>query len=281
MDDATPASGEMVDFRGHLVSCATLRLARPLQSPRPPPRLWMCPRCLPHHQASQPLLPSPASATSPPSSSPSATAPRPRQDLHHLELHDHVLRPPQLPQRCPRVIPLSHPLSFPFRPPRFGDSFTCPVTIKACWDLEWGKQIHSLACKLGFVCNVFVSASFVHMYSRLGFTDDARKVFDEMKIKDLVCTPLQNPLLGLCIHVYCIKHGMDSDLFVSNALIGMYAKLGHLEEAQKVFKGMVDRDLVTWNSIISGYEQTGDANSALNVLIYSMRCSRVAFNLID
>ncbi|XP_042410123.1 pentatricopeptide repeat-containing protein At4g33990-like [Zingiber officinale] len=96
-----------------------------------------------------------------------------------------------------------------------------------------------------------------------------------------ICTPLQNPLLGLCIHVYYIKHGMDSDLFVSNALIDMYAKLGHLEEAQKVFKGMVDRDLVTWNSIISCYEQTGDANSALNVLIYSMRCSRVAFNLID
>ncbi|KAG6487771.1 hypothetical protein ZIOFF_056375 [Zingiber officinale] len=78
--------------------------------------------------------------------------------------------------------------------------------MKACWDLEWGKQIHSLACKHGFVCNVFVSASFVHMYSRLGFTDDARKVFDEMKIKDL-------------------------DLFVSNALIDMYVKLGHLEEA--------------------------------------------------
>ncbi|KAG6475159.1 pentatricopeptide repeat-containing protein At4g33990-like [Zingiber officinale] len=188
------------------------------------------------------------------------------------------------------------------------DSFTFPVTIKACWDLEWGKRIHSLAYKLGFVCNVFVSASLVHMYSRLGFTDDARKVFDEMKIKDLgcwnamlsglcqngrtaavtelfeqmmmlglpmdkvtvtsilpVCTPLQNPLLGFCIHVYCIKHGMDSDLFVSNALIDMYAKLGHLEEAQKVFKAMVDRDLVTWNSIISGYEQTGDANSALNL----------------
>ncbi|KAG6491503.1 hypothetical protein ZIOFF_046435 [Zingiber officinale] len=71
------------------------------------------------------------------------------------------------------------------------------------------------------------------------------------------------------------------NLFVSNALIDMYAKLGHLEEAQKVFKGMVDRDLVTRNSIISGYEQTGDANSALNVLIYSMRCNRVAFNLID
>ncbi|KAG6488856.1 pentatricopeptide repeat-containing protein At1g11290, chloroplastic-like [Zingiber officinale] len=297
MDDATPARWwTLAATSSPTPRFASLDLST---APRPPPRLQTCPRRLPCHQASQPLLP----PRRPPLRRPHLP-PRPRQDIHHLELHDRVLRPPRLPQRRPRVIPLSHSLSFPFRLPRFDDSFTCPVTIKAYWDLEWGKQIHSLACKLGFVCNVFVSASFVHMYSRLGFTDDARKngrttavteLFERMMMLGLPmdkvtvtsilpvcnCTPLQNPLSGLCIHVYCIKHGMDSDLFVSNALIDMYAKLGHLEEAHKVFKGMVDRDLVTWNSIISGYEQTGDANSALNVLIYSMRCSRVAFNLID
>ncbi|RWV91450.1 hypothetical protein GW17_00046263 [Ensete ventricosum] len=188
------------------------------------------------------------------------------------------------------------------------DPFTFPVTIKACWDLDWGKRIHSLAFRFGFVWNVFVSASLVHMYSRLGSIDDARKAFEEMPYKDQgswnamlsglcqngkaaeaaevfkemmilglpmdkvtvssvlpVCAPLDNLLLGAAIHVYCIKHGLDSDLFVSNAFIDMYAKSGRLEEAQKVFDGMADMDLVTWNSIISGYEQAGEVSSALKL----------------
>ncbi|WOL02797.1 hypothetical protein Cni_G11516 [Canna indica] len=188
------------------------------------------------------------------------------------------------------------------------DCFTFPVTVKACWDLDWGKRIHSLAFKFGFVWNVFVSASLVHMYFRLGSTDDARKAFEEMPYRDLgswnamlsglcqngraaeaadvfeqmmmlgmpmdkvtvtsvlpVCAPLQNPLLGVSIHLHCIKRCLDSDLFVSNAFIDMYAKSGRLEEAQRVFDGMGERDLVTWNSIISGYEQAGDVSSALKL----------------
>ncbi|GAB4857188.1 hypothetical protein Ancab_015096, partial [Ancistrocladus abbreviatus] len=58
-------------------------------------------------------------------------------------------------------------------------------------------------------------------------------------------------LIGMLIHLYAIKHGLEFDLFVSNALISTYAKFGHLDNAQMVFDQMVVRDLVSWNSVIA------------------------------
>lgn len=67
---------------------------------------------------------------------------------------------------------------------------------------------------------------------------------------------------GMLIHLYVIKHGFETDVFVSNALINMYSKFGDLEGAQKVFDHMKMKDLVSWNSIIAAYEQNDDPISA-------------------
>ncbi|CBI25078.3 unnamed protein product, partial [Vitis vinifera] len=64
------------------------------------------------------------------------------------------------------------------------------------------------------------------------------------------------------IHLYVIKHGLEFELFVSNALINMYAKFGNLGDAQKVFQQMFLRDVVSWNSIIAAYEQNDDPVTA-------------------
>jgi pentatricopeptide repeat protein len=58
---------------------------------------------------------------------------------------------------------------------------------------------------------------------------------------------------GKKVHVHALKLGFESYLFVSNALIHMYASCGDLVVARKVFDKMGDRDLVSWNSLICGY----------------------------
>lgn len=46
-------------------------------------------------------------------------------------------------------------------------------------------------------------------------------------------------------------------MFVGNALIAMYGKLGFLESALKVFDKMPEKNLVTWNSMMYAYSENG------------------------
>ena len=67
---------------------------------------------------------------------------------------------------------------------------------------------------------------------------------------------------GQQLHTQLIKHGLDSDPFVTNAIIDMYAKCGSFEDARKTFNSTIWRDVVCWNSMISTYAHHGEAEGA-------------------
>ncbi|RID43399.1 hypothetical protein BRARA_I00263 [Brassica rapa] len=67
---------------------------------------------------------------------------------------------------------------------------TFPCAIKACsslLDLFSGKQTHQQAFVFGYHSDVFVSSALIVMYSTCGQVEDARKVFDEMPKRNIVC----------------------------------------------------------------------------------------------
>ncbi|CAK9213804.1 unnamed protein product [Sphagnum troendelagicum] len=68
---------------------------------------------------------------------------------------------------------------------------------------------------------------------------------------------------GRRAHDWVIKSGWDSNVFVGNSLIDMYAKCGSLKDALKVFNKMPSRDVVTWNAMIGGYAIHGHGKEAL------------------
>ncbi|XP_043709611.1 pentatricopeptide repeat-containing protein At1g06140, mitochondrial [Telopea speciosissima] len=66
--------------------------------------------------------------------------------------------------------------------------------------------------------------------------------------------------LGLCLlregesfHSEAIKWGLDTDAYVAPALLNMYVELGTLEEAQKVFSKISERNSVIWGAMMRGY----------------------------
>ncbi|KAL5788943.1 hypothetical protein ACOSP7_005892 [Xanthoceras sorbifolium] len=68
---------------------------------------------------------------------------------------------------------------------------------------------------------------------------------------------------GEMVHAKLFKCGLDWDVYVCNSLIVMYMKMGCVECAERVFDEMPVRDLVSWNSMISGYHIVGDGMSSL------------------
>lgn len=62
---------------------------------------------------------------------------------------------------------------------------------------------------------------------------------------------------GEWVHGYLYKLGFSSDNTVVNSLMAFYFKNRRVESARKVFDELRDRDVISWNSMISAYVSNG------------------------
>jgi pentatricopeptide repeat protein len=70
---------------------------------------------------------------------------------------------------------------------------------------------------------------------------------------------------GESIHEEIIRTGLlkHDEIILGNTLVDMYAKCSMLKKAQQVLDGLPSRDLISWNTLISGFAQHGQAYNAL------------------
>ncbi|KAJ8754379.1 hypothetical protein K2173_002830 [Erythroxylum novogranatense] len=81
----------------------------------------------------------------------------------------------------------------------------------------------------------------------------------------LACSELSALQLGRQVHQLVCKSTLSMDTTASTSLVSMYCKCGNLEDAWKLFLETPRKDVVTWNTMISGYAQHGEGKKALSL----------------
>ncbi|KAJ7560407.1 hypothetical protein O6H91_04G128300 [Diphasiastrum complanatum] len=80
-----------------------------------------------------------------------------------------------------------------------------------------------------------------------------------------VCASIAALEKGKRLHFDIIKSGFELDVMVGSALVDMYAKCGCMKDASQVFNHIHERNVVSWNAMITGYAQHGFGKEALTL----------------
>ncbi|KAG5538670.1 hypothetical protein RHGRI_019287 [Rhododendron griersonianum] len=120
-------------------------------------------------------------------------------------------------------------------------------------------------------------SALVSGYARNGFGEEALLAFREMYLLGLRCNEFTLPsVLKACsitkglmpgkqVHGLVMVTGFESDVFVANTLVVMYAKCGALEDSRRLFDLMPERNIVSWNALFSCYVQNDIFEEALGL----------------
>ncbi|XP_015899403.1 pentatricopeptide repeat-containing protein At1g53600, mitochondrial [Ziziphus jujuba] len=70
---------------------------------------------------------------------------------------------------------------------------------------------------------------------------------------------------GVQIHALVLKMGLEFDLSIQNALVSMYSKCGNVVDAYQIFTKINSPNVISYNSMITGFSQNGLGEEALNL----------------
>lgn len=118
--------------------------------------------------------------------------------------------------------------------------------------------------------------SMISGYTQNGLTEMAISLFREMMsvfspnpitITSILsaCAQLGILSLGKWVHGLIKSKNLESNIFVKTALVDMYAKCGSIVEARELFDLMTEKNVVTWNAMISGYGLHGHGHEAVRL----------------
>ncbi|KAH7682457.1 Tetratricopeptide-like helical domain-containing protein [Dioscorea alata] len=94
------------------------------------------------------------------------------------------------------------------------------------------------------------------------------------------CCNLRFMKNGKEIHGLSHKVGLDLHLQVGSALVELYGKCQLIDDAVRVFEGMVFREQFTWNSMLAGYIECSNINEALHFFGVMQRKDVVSWTMV-
>eukprot|EP01018_Ginkgo_biloba_P019771 Gb_28393 [translate_table: standard] len=125
--------------------------------------------------------------------------------------------------------------------------------------------------------NVFLWNVMIRGYAANGSCQEALALYYQMQLTGIepdkftfpfvlkACASLKALQMGKEIHDHIVRTGLESDVFVGNSLVTMYARCGNIEIARQLFDRMSTKDVVSWNVMIVSYAQNGHANETLTL----------------
>lgn len=80
-----------------------------------------------------------------------------------------------------------------------------------------------------------------------------------------ICAQVTSVYSGKEIHAQILKSNKIPDVLVLNALMDMYAKCGEITCCRRVFEGIDNKDLTSWNTMLNGFAVNGEIKEALKL----------------
>ncbi|GMN38157.1 hypothetical protein TIFTF001_007388 [Ficus carica] len=127
--------------------------------------------------------------------------------------------------------------------PRFleGNSVTMIAMLSVCGgkgDIRMGKRIYDYIITENVHCSLNLINATLDMFIKCGCLIEARKIFAEMKTRDV---------------------------FSWTSMVNGYAKCGELDSAREFFEGMPEKNAISWNAMIAGYSQNNQPKEAVKL----------------
>lgn len=172
------------------------------------------------------------------------------------------------------------------------DVITYNTMLAACFRDGRTEEVYQLLyemSEMGLLPNVVTFNILISGYQQSGLSHEALNFFQAMQSPHCgnflsqilrysiqpnpvavtgalaACADLGSSRHGKELHAYIIRKGFDSNIFVSSALVDMYAKCSDINSAIEVFWRARNRNTVTWNTLMAGYINRRQEHEALNL----------------
>ncbi|KAK7284008.1 hypothetical protein RIF29_13759 [Crotalaria pallida] len=162
----------------------------------------------------------------------------------------------------------------------YPDHYTFPFVLRACGlcgFLGAGGLVHSLVLKMGFASDRYIGNTLLKMYADCGIFGFARKVFDEMPVRDVVTW---SSLIAGCVTCELLSDALDvfgemrvvgekpnSVTLVS--LLSACAKLVNVSAGESVHsyivRNCVEMDVGLGTALFEMYSKCGQIDKAIRV----------------
>lgn len=125
--------------------------------------------------------------------------------------------------------------------------------------------------------DVFAWTALISAYAKHGQVEQALELYHQMQGSALrpddyvyvailqACGNTGALAQGRRIHEHVRQSNFKNNVYVGNTLIDMYAKCKSPGDVRKVFDALSARDLISWNSMISGYVKQGLNQDAIQL----------------